>query len=214
MTRPVKGEGLMSRARDRRGGAVRAARSLSACSSLAVGVFGWLVAHLLTLLLLAYSHGGALSLTGQRLHDYTTAAALLAGCVAAISLLTMPVSASSPRRSSLAPPRRGEAVRSFATMSTTAFLVAQLAEQTILDGFRMPPAILLSGVLVHALFGAASGLTWHHYHDVVHRLWSPTRPTPASPTPLPFRSTSAWNPCRPVFGSCVTGRAPPAIVTG
>ncbi|RSM56833.1 hypothetical protein DMB66_32675 [Actinoplanes sp. ATCC 53533] len=193
---------------------MRAAQSLSACSSLAVGVFGWLIAHLLTLLLLTHSHGGTLSLAVRGLHDYTTAATVLAGGIAAISLLVMPVSASMPSSSDPGPPRRGRTVRRFVAMSTLAFVAAQLGEHTLLDGVRMPPAILLAGVLLHALFGTVGALTWHHYYDLLHRLWSPTRSTTATiPTPLQHTSVSVWGPRRPLFDSCVTGRAPPAAVT-
>ena len=133
MRRSVEGEGLMGGAGDRRGGAVRAAQSLSACSSLAVGVFGWLIAHLLTLMLLAHSHGGTLGIAARGLHDYITAATVLAGSVAVVSLLAMPVSATLPSPSRSGPPRRGDAVRRFVAMSTLAFLAVQLAEHTLLD---------------------------------------------------------------------------------
>ena len=197
-----------------RTGVPRAVRLLSAWAPLAVGVFGWMAAHLLTFRLLAHSHGGTLSLAARNLHGYTTTAAVIACCIAVISLLVMPIRASLPKSSGTVPPRHSQTVRRFVAMSTLAFVAAQLGEHILLDRVRMPPAILLAGVLLHALFGAVSALTWHHYYDLVCRLWSMTRPAAAtSPTPLQHTSMSVRGPRRPFLDSCVTSRAPPAAVT-
>jgi hypothetical protein len=195
---------------DRRAGARNAARLLSACSPIALGVFGWLTAHLLTLWLLAHSHNTVVSPTGRHLHHYTASATLLVGCLAAASLLAALVSASPSDRPHPGTSGRSAAIRRAIWISTLAFGAAELTEHALLGADRKPPAILLAGLLLHALAGSLTTLSWRHYHGVVHRIWSMTGPlvAPVSAQPRPV-SASAPAPRRYLCGACIAGRAPP-----
>ena len=194
-------------------GVVRAVRLLSACAPPAVGVFGWLTAHLLTFWLLAHSHGRPLSPAGRTLHHYTETAALLVGCLAAASLLA--VLLTRPRRNWPQPTsaHRAATARRAVWMSTLAFASAELVEHAMLSADRKPPVILLAGLLLHALAGALTTVTWHHYRDAVHRMWATTEPVPAAcRTPPAHITAPPPAPRRHLCGSCITGRAPPALV--
>ena len=195
---------------DRSGGTVQATRLLAACAPMAVGVFGWLAAHLLTFWLLAHSHGDMITAAGRRLHHYTATATVLAGCLTAASLLAALVSAPSTRSRDSKPSERGRAARRAAWMSTLAFATAELAEHGLFGGDRKPPLILLAGMLLHAVAGALATVTWHHYHDAVHRLWSLNLPSTADILArAQSLSTSLPVPRRRLHDSCLASRAPP-----
>jgi hypothetical protein len=197
----------------RRAGALCAARLLSAASPVAVGVFGWLTAHLLTFWLLAHSHSASLSPAARHLHHYTASATVLVGCLAAASLLTALVTAPPRDPCQQEPAGQDRAVRRSIWMSSLAFVGAEVLEHAVLGGERKPPVILLAGLLLHAIAGALTTLTWRHYRDAVHRMWSMTRPLTApalGPQPRVFGPVPGSR--RHLCGSCITGRAPPAAV--
>ena len=194
-------------------GVVRAVRLLSACAPPAVGVFGWLTAHLLTFWLLAHSHSATLSPAARHLHHYTASATVLVGCLAAASLLAALVTVPPRDPSRQEPAGHGHAVRRSIWMSSLAFVGAEVLEHALLGGERKPPVILLAGLLLHAIAGALTTLTWRHYRDAVHRMWSMTRPLTApalGPQPRVFGPVPGSR--RHLCGSCITGRAPPAAV--
>ena len=95
-------------------------------------------------------------------------------------------------------------------MSTLAFAAADWIEHTVFGGDRKSPVILLAGVLLHAVAGVLATLTWHHYREVVHRVWAMTGPLVATThARLRPADTSARVPRRHLLGSCLTSRAPP-----
>lgn len=198
---------------DRQGRVLRAARLLTACAPAAVGVFGWLAAHLLTFWLLAHTHGGSPSPAGRHLHHYTAATALLAGCLAAASLLATLISAPSRQPPRSKPTDPAMTARRAAWMSTLAFIGSELLEHTVFGGDRKPPVILVAGLLLHAFAGALAALTWRQYRDAVHKLRSATGPPAALDQARPQRTNRprSW-PRRPYRGSSIAGRAPPAIL--
>jgi hypothetical protein len=197
---------------DRRTGALCAVRLSSAASPVTIAVFGWLTAHLLTFWLLAHSHSAAVSPAARHLHHYTASGTVLVGCLAAASLLAVLVTA--PQRNSRLHETavQGHVLRRSLWMSSLAFVGAEVLEHALLGGGRKPPVILLAGLLLHAIAGALTTLTWHHYRDAVRRLWSMTRPLGA-PTLRPQLRMIAPvpGPRRHLCGSCITGRAPPVI---
>jgi hypothetical protein len=185
------------------------ARLVRAGSAVAVGGFGWLLAHVVTFWFVAHSHHGAMSVSARHVHSYTAAAAAVAGGLAVAALLAIALTCGWGRDRSSGPTRRRPVHRAVG-LSTAAFLIADAVEHTVLGMEHTSPALVLLGACLHALFGAGSSLLWLGFVDGVQSLFTPVR-SPA--TVLRVRRTSPgrrpWRARRLLWTYAVAGRAPP-----
>lgn len=182
----------------------------SAGTAVAVGAVGWLLAHVVTIWLAAHSEHGSLTPTGWHTHGYPSAVAT--GGIAAVSLVALALAAGlgrTPR--SWSPPSRQVTVHRAIGLSTVAFLAADVVEHAVLGLAPAPPALVLLGALLHALFGAGSSLLWMRFTDGVRGMLSSLRPAVSVGARRPNRP--AHRPPRPrrlLWAEAVAGRAPPA----
>jgi MFS family permease len=130
-------------------------------AAVSAGAFGWLSAHTLNFWIIAHSHQGVLSGAARHVHEVTAAATVVAGCLAMATLLAAVVVVV-PRRARPPNRRRGHrlSTQAAAGLSTAAFLAADTIEHAILDMAGTPPAVLLFGACLHAVFGAGASLSW------------------------------------------------------
>ncbi|GID29851.1 hypothetical protein [Paractinoplanes brasiliensis] len=179
---------------------------VTAGSAVAVGAFGWLVAHTLNFWFIAHSHQGVLSSSGRHVHEVTAAAAVVTGALAAAALVAALLvggfrpASRSENRNTVAPATG---------LSTVAFLTADAIEHTVLGLESTPPIVIVFGALLHAAFGAGTSLYWVRLTGgvripVVRPVPEPAvtaRPRPPAPDDRPWR--------RLVWAYAVAGRAPP-----
>jgi hypothetical protein len=138
----------------------RPARAAELMAAVSAGAFGWLVAHILNFWITAHSHPNDLAQGGRHVHELT-AAATVAGCLATASLLAA-ATVAVPIKARRGEQRRGHGprIQAAAAASTVAFLAADVIEHALLDLPRTPPALLLFGACLHAVFGVGGSLSW------------------------------------------------------
>ena len=195
-------------------GAFGQGRLLTVGSALAVGACGWLTAHALTYWLMAHGHTGPLGQAARHTHHYSASLAILAGCLAAAALLAVMITAGTGGRRGPRPPGHLERVmRRDTTLSTAAFVGAEIVQHWVMgENHRPPVAVLVLGAALHALIGAITSLVWLRCIDGMHHLprlantprldTRPRRPGPCAPGHLRRR--------REVWAFSIIGRAPPA----
>lgn len=180
----------------------------------ALGGLSWLGSHLLTGWLLTHSHPGPGGTEAvEHLHHSHAAAViglfLLASCVAAAAVVTLPRGQRPDHRGDLA-----NTVRRASAASTATFLLVECVDVALAGAHAVPaPMLLLYGAAIHALVGAAAGLVWRRGTDRVLRLAvhllraglpePATRPVPPADHKLPLRTR--W------LADCAAGRAPPTV---
>jgi hypothetical protein len=191
----------------------RPARAAELMAAVSAGAFGWLVAHTLNFWIIAHSHPNDLAQGVRHVHELT-AAATIAGCLAVASLLAAAIVVV-PSKTRRGEQRRGYGprIQAAAAASTVAFLAADVIEHALLDLPRTPPALLLFGACLHAVFGVGVSLSWlrlldhitapnwpsgHHSEPATHH---PGRPGP-----------HLWCRHRLLLAYAITGRGPPRSV--
>ena len=186
------------------------ARLVSAGSALAVGAAGWLLAHTVTLWLIAHSHHGTLSLSARPAHSSAAAAAVVAGCLAGASLLSVVLIVGLARDSASRSARRRRTTFQLAVgVSTVAFLAADAVEHAVLGLEGASPVLVLFGACLHALVGAGSSLFWLRFTDTVHTILAPLRPLAAAPVHRLGRPARRSGRRRLLWAEAAAGRAPP-----
>ena len=192
-------------------GARDTARLVSAGSTLAVGAAGWLLAHTVTLWLIAHSHQGTLTPSTRPGHSSAAAAAVVAGCLAGASLLSVVLTVGLARDSaSWSARHRRTSVRLAVGLSTVAFLAADAVEHAVLDLEGTSAVLVLFGACLHALVGAGSSVFWLRFSDTVHTVLAPVRP-PATAGVHGLHRPTRRSPGRRrlLWADAVAGRAPP-----
>nr|WP_221383153.1 hypothetical protein [Actinoplanes polyasparticus] len=183
----------------------------AAAAAVAVGVFGWLMAHSLNFWLIAHSHHGVLSGPAHHVHEFTAAAAVLTGGLAGASLIAVVVSSAlGPPARAVSRRRRCHLVRLAAGLSTVAFIAADALEHAALGVDSTPPSVYVTGLLLHAAFGAGTSLYSLRFTDGVRSLVRPhvTRwATPLVPQPAALRWPRRWR--RFLWAYALAGRGPP-----
>ena len=185
------------------------ARLVSAGSALAVGAAGWLLAHTVTLWLIAHSHHGTLSLSARPAHS-SASAAVVAGCLAGASLLSVVLIVGLARDSASRSARRRRITFRLAVgLSTVAFLAADAVEHAVLGLEGASAVVVLFGACLHALVGAGSSLFWLRFTDTVHTILAPLRPPAAADAHRLGRPARRLGRRRLLWADAAAGRAPP-----
>ncbi|MEV6524550.1 hypothetical protein AB0M43_21560 [Longispora sp. NPDC051575] len=178
---------------------------------MAFGLLGWFAAHLATFWLLEHDHPGV----ERHAHGYLPSMTVLAGCLAAGSLLAVflvSLSAPAARRGGL--PGTGALAWLSSGLSTGAFVAAEFAEGWVSGEHAVPqPVVLAVGGVVHLLVGAGASLVWRVCAAGVLRLAARLRREPAAAVedgPAGVFGEAAVA-CRRRGVSLFAGRAPPAV---
>ena len=168
-------------------------------------MLGWLCGNAVVYQLLAHSHEPEHGVGDHVAHVHNTRAATI--IIAAFMVATAGLGAwPSVLRRRVSPARAG-------LLSTTGFLLAELAQYGFGDHVVPPPVILALGCLVQALIGTGGAILWRAGTAALRRriaLLSAPPPTPAParrprPGHRPTRLRPRWASPRP------PGRAPPAF---
>ena len=183
------------------------ATAAGAWSAVAVGTFGWLLAHVVTFWLVAHRHAGMLETAGH-VHSGTAVSAAIVGVLATASLTAIVFRA---RRTGIPAPEAtgGASVTRLVGLSILAFLAADAAEHAVLGWERTPPALLLFGALLHAIFGAGGSLCCLRLSSTVRILLAWLRPLLAPNARRTIGAGEATLRRRLLWADAVAGRAPP-----
>ena len=187
------------------------ARFANAGSALAVGTFGWLLAHSLTFWLLAHGNHGALTAVADDVHGLAASASVVGGCLAVASMLAVGLTIRPARHGrSSSPQRRRTAVPLAVGLSTGAFLVADVVEHQLLGLGPVQPSFLVLGLCLHAVLGAGSSMLWLSFTDAVRGLLRRSRPVTAqAERHSRLHDASSRRRREHLWAYAVAGRAPP-----
>ncbi|MBU2669898.1 hypothetical protein KOI35_40945 [Actinoplanes bogorensis] len=178
----------------------------TAGSAVAVGLFGWLVAHTLNFWFIAHSHAGPLSLSTRHVHEVTAAATVVAGGLATAALIAAFLAGAGRQTGR---PRWRGTVPLAAGLSTVAFLAADAIEHTVLGLESTPPVVVVLGALLHASFGAGASLYWLRFTGGIALPSTRSNPQPVTAALPMAPRVRPWR--RLLWATAVVGRAPPVV---
>ena len=193
------------------------ARFTTFASAVALGTFGWLLAHALTYWIVAHGHPDALGRTDRHVHAYSMSMAVPAGWLGAvllIAVLVIGVSQGARRYCGAGErPHWGRVVGRSTGLSVAAFAAAEVTQHLAMGDQHSPSgAALVVGLILHALIGAMTSIFWLRYTANVSSLRVPSDRFALS---MPARVVGRLSSRRrrhddTMLAFCVIGRAPPA----
>lgn len=183
---------------------------LRAASAPAFGLLAWTAAHELANWIIDCTHAAESSSTSWPWTHHASSAAVVLGCLGAGALLALFSAPSSLERSRRHVPFA--AVRSSTLTATVGFVGADIAGRALAGDYTAPSLlVLLIGLGVYLLIGAAASALWHCWASAIPwTLWPPreVRP-PGAPRRNPMASAGRDRPRPRHWTRAVAGRAPP-----